>query len=49
MIPADVAVAVHPDDDRYRELVGEEAIVPVERPAPIITDERVSLSSAPAR
>jgi valyl-tRNA synthetase len=41
-IPADVAVAVHPDDDRYRELVGKEAIVPfVERPVPIIADERV--------
>ena len=41
-IPADVAVAVHPGDDRYRELVGKEAIVPfVERRVPIITDERV--------
>ena len=41
-IPADVAVAVHPDDDRYRDLVGKEAIVPfVERRVPIITDERV--------
>ncbi|MGZ8716880.1 MAG: valine--tRNA ligase [Gaiellaceae bacterium] len=41
-IPADVAVAVHPDDERYRELVGKEAIVPfVERRVPIIADERV--------
>ena len=41
-IPADVAVAVHPDDDRYRELVGKEAIVPfVERRVSIIADERV--------
>ena len=41
-IPADVAVAVHPDDDRYRDLVDKEAIVPfVERRVPIITDERV--------
>jgi valyl-tRNA synthetase len=41
-ILADVAVAVHPDDDRYRELVGKEAIVPyVERRVPIIADERV--------
>ena len=39
---ADVAVAVHPDDERYRELVGKEAIVPVaERRVPIIADERV--------
>ena len=41
-IPADVAVAVHPDDERYRELIGKEAIVPfVERRVPIIADERV--------
>ena len=39
---SDVAVAVHPDDERYRELVGQEAIVPfVERSVPIIADERV--------
>ena len=41
-ILADVAVAVHPDDDRYRELVGKEVVVPfVERRVPVITDERV--------
>jgi valyl-tRNA synthetase len=41
-ILADVAVAVHPDDDRYRELVGREVIVPVvERRIPVIADERV--------
>ncbi len=41
-IPADVAVAVHPDDERYRHLVGKEAVVPfVERRVPIIADERV--------
>jgi valyl-tRNA synthetase len=41
-IPADVAVAVHPDDERYRHLVGKEAIVPfVERRVPIVADERV--------
>ena len=39
---ADVAVAVHPDDDRYRHLVGKEAIIPVaERHVPIIADDRV--------
>jgi valyl-tRNA synthetase len=39
---ADVAVAVHPDDRRFRHLVGKEAIVPVaERRVPIIADERV--------
>ena len=41
-IPGDVAVAVHPDDNRYGGLVGKEAIVPfVERRVPIIADERV--------
>jgi valyl-tRNA synthetase len=41
-ILADVAVAVNPNDDRYRGLVGKEAIVPfVERRVPIIADERV--------
>jgi valyl-tRNA synthetase len=39
---ADVAVAVHPEDERYRELVGREVIVPVvNRRVPIIADERV--------
>jgi valyl-tRNA synthetase len=41
-ILADVAVAVHPDDDRYRDLVGREVIVPVVgRRVPVIADERV--------
>jgi valyl-tRNA synthetase len=41
-ILADVAVAVHPEDERYRDLVGKEAIVPyVERRVPIVADERV--------
>ena len=39
---ADVAVAVHPEDERYRDLVGKEAILPiVGRRLPIIADERV--------
>jgi valyl-tRNA synthetase len=38
----DTAVAVHPDDDRYRELVGREAILPfIGRRIPIISDEAV--------
>jgi valyl-tRNA synthetase len=41
-ILADVAVAVHPDDERYSELVGREVIVPVVgRRVPVIADERV--------
>ena len=35
----DTAVAVHPDDDRYRDLVGKTCILPiVERPMPIVAD-----------
>jgi valyl-tRNA synthetase len=38
----DSAVAVHPDDDRYRELVGQEIILPiVGRRIPIIADDYV--------
>ena len=41
-IVADVAVAVHPDDARWKALVGTEVIVPViERRVPIIADEAV--------
>jgi valyl-tRNA synthetase len=41
---ADTGVAVNPKDDRYKDLVGKEAIVPiVERRVPIIADERVEM------
>jgi valyl-tRNA synthetase len=41
-ILADVAVAVHPDDERWRDAVGREVIVPfVARRVPVIADERV--------
>jgi valyl-tRNA synthetase len=41
-ILADVAVAVHPADERYTQLIGQEVVVPVvERRVPIIADERV--------
>jgi valyl-tRNA synthetase len=43
-ILADVAVAVHPADERYAGFVGHEAIVPVvERRVPVIADERVQV------
>jgi valyl-tRNA synthetase len=39
---ADTAVAVHPDDRRYRDVVGNHAILPlVGRRLPVIADERV--------
>ncbi len=38
----DVAVAVHPDDERYRHLVGREAVLPfLGRLLPIVADEAV--------
>lgn len=41
-IPADVAVAVHPKDERYRHLVGKEVVVPfVDRRVPVIADGHV--------
>ena len=41
-ILADVGVAVHPGDERYRDLVGKQVVVPVvERLVPVIADERV--------
>ncbi|MDP9399897.1 MAG: valine--tRNA ligase [Actinomycetota bacterium] len=39
---ADVAVAVHPDDERYRDLVGREVVLPLAgRRLPVIADEAV--------
>src|SRR3954453_9575721 len=41
-ILADVAVAVHPADERYRDVVGKDVVVPfVERRVPVVADERV--------
>jgi valyl-tRNA synthetase len=43
-ILADTAVAVHPDDGRYTDLVGQTAIVPlVDREVPIIADPYVKM------
>ena len=43
-ILADTAVAVHPDDERYKHLVGKTAIVPlVDREVPIIADDYVKM------
>lgn len=40
----DTAVAVHPDDPRYRDLVGKEVILPlVNRKIPIIADDYVTM------
>jgi valyl-tRNA synthetase len=44
-ILGDTAVAVHPDDERYRSLVGRRVRIPfVERDVPLIADDMVDLS-----
>ena len=40
----DTAVAVHPDDDRYKNLIGKTAILPiVNKEIPIIADSYVDM------
>ena len=44
-IPADTAVAVHPEDERYAALVGRRVRVPTgERAVPVIADAAVSMA-----
>ena len=41
----DTAIAVNPDDERYKKLIGKNALLPlIERPLPIIADDRVDPS-----
>jgi valyl-tRNA synthetase len=41
-ILADVGVAVHPDDPRYRDAVGREVVVPyIEQRVPVVADARI--------
>lgn len=43
-ILADVAIAVNPNDDRYKALIGQEAILPIaNRRVPIIADDYVEI------
>lgn len=43
-ILGDTAVAVHPDDERYRHLIGKTCLVPIlNRPIPVIQDTYVSM------
>jgi valyl-tRNA synthetase len=43
-IPADVAVAVNPNDPRYADAIGKDVIVPwVERRVPVIADDRAEM------
>lgn len=44
-IPADAAIAVHPEDERYQHLIGKRVIVPLSgREIPIIADSYVDRS-----
>jgi len=44
-ILGDTAVAVHPDDERYRDLIGATCLVPiVKRPIPVIQDTYVDMA-----
>ncbi len=43
-IPADVAVAVHPDDERFRHLVGQTVHVPTtDRLVPVVADDVIKM------
>ncbi|MEL6615009.1 MAG: valine--tRNA ligase [Bacteroidota bacterium] len=43
-IPADTAVAVHPDDERFQHLIGQRVRVPVgDRLVPVIADEAIRM------
>ncbi|HDQ16752.1 MAG TPA: valine--tRNA ligase, partial [Candidatus Vogelbacteria bacterium] len=42
-LPACVAVLIHPDDKRYKDLVGQKALTPLGRQVPIITDDKVDM------
>lgn len=44
-IPGDVAVCVHPDDERYQEFIGKKVLVPlVNRLVPVIADPYVDMT-----
>ncbi|PSQ43140.1 valine--tRNA ligase, partial [Halobacteriales archaeon SW_7_68_16] len=46
LLPACVAVFVHPDDDRNADLVGETATVPLfDQEVPVLADERVDMET----
>ena len=43
-ILGDAAVCVHPEDDRYKHLVGKEVVVPIlGRKVPVIADDYVQM------
>ena len=45
-IPADTAVAVNPNDDRYTKLIGKKVLVPiVNRPVSVIADDAIEIEA----
>jgi valyl-tRNA synthetase len=44
-ILGDTAVCVHPDDERYKHLIGKQVVVPMtdSRTVPVIADEYVDM------
>ena len=43
-IMADVAICVHPDDERYKHLIGQKVLIPlINREIPVIADEYVEM------
>ena len=45
-IPADTAVAVHPEDERWRHLIGRMVLEPTsDRPIPVIADEAIEIEA----
>lgn len=44
-ILGDTAIAVHPDDERYRQFIGKKVLVPlINRPIPVIADNYVDVT-----
>lgn len=44
-LPGDMAVAVHPEDERYKSLIGKEVVLPTTgRTIPVIADEYVDMN-----
>ncbi len=42
----DTAIAVHPEDERYRDFIGKKVIIPIaKREIPIITSEEIDMST----
>ena len=43
MLPACVAVFVHPDDERYARYIGQKATTPFGKEVPVLADDKVKM------